>query len=834
MFRVDSAAMVRRLLFLVLLALLWSGCSRDAVPPRTSLTPDVGSLADAPFGSTEAEQDDEDESFAATDAGPAPDDLPALIPGSNAVGQTCTTSDDCDGGQCLPSDDGGICGALCFGPFCQEACESVCTGVMKCQPVPDQVGVACVPAHPVLCRPCMDDGDCKAFDVASCIDYGTEGRFCGAICDPQYPCPDGFSCTLVGGSRQCVADSGSCECRQGAIGAATTCTIANEHGSCSATRRCAPTVKSPDGLLTPCKAQTPRVELCDGQDDDCDGETDEDCVADTDGDGFGDDVDCVIDDAAAYPGAPEVCGDGEDQNCDDVADEGCDSDEDGTLDPDDCSPLNAAIHPNAEDLCLDGIDQDCTGQADEGCEPPPPLDTDMDGTPDAADCAPNDPAVHPGAAEQCNGVDDDCDGLADPAGSAGCTIYNKDKDQDGWGVNANKCQCGKTAPFTATKSGDCNDSDANVFPGALEVCNSQDDNCDGATDPEGASGCQTFFKDADQDGFGVSANKCLCTGAAPHNASKKGDCNDSNASIKPGAPEGCNGADDDCDGSTDEGACVATVCYPGVNNTWDVCFELVPKSSAGTGYSWPGVSGSPNATQYQHPSHLLDLNTASSSTKLAANFTLGEFMQSWKGQWAVYSPKAVEHWQKVRVALGVPLHINSGFRSPGYNSGLSGAATYSRHMFGDAADVTTQGATSLSSIQSKCSNEGADFTKVYTSHVHCDWRWDGLNAGFYGGGAGKPGAAYHLHEGEMDPEVTADVEPPRRAIAVGESLVLTATWSGFEEGTPWVTWKLTGPGLRQVIEPRTSLTLVAEQPGPIEVFWQVGGIISGRFIVEVR
>jgi len=78
-----------------------------------------------------------------------------------------------------------------------------------------------------------------------------------------------------------------------------------------------------------------------------------------------------------------------------------------------------------------------------------------------------------------------------------------------------------------TCTGDCNDGDALVHPGAVEVCNNIDDNCDGRID-EGF----------DQDGDGYST----CNG----------DCNDANPLVHPNAPELCNGIDDNCNGLIDE------------------------------------------------------------------------------------------------------------------------------------------------------------------------------------------------------------------------------------------------------------------------------------------
>ena len=107
--------------------------------------------------------------------------------------------------------------------------------------------------------------------------------------------------------------------------------------------------------------------------------------------------------------------------------------------------------------------------------------------------------------------------------------------------------CQAPAGAVATPE-DCNDDDPAVFPGAGETCNQVDDNCDGATD-EGVA--TSFFEDRDGDGhgrpgFGVWG----CTLPAGYSRDSA-DCNDDTATIRPGAPEACNGWDDDCDGVTD-------------------------------------------------------------------------------------------------------------------------------------------------------------------------------------------------------------------------------------------------------------------------------------------
>src|SRR5262249_26263025 len=89
----------------------------------------------------------------------------------------------------------------------------------------------------------------------------------------------------------------------------------------------------------------------------------------------------------------------------------------------------------------------------------------------------------PPSPEVCNGVDDDCDGTVDPEGSTGCVILFKDADADGYGVDGDtKCLCAPQGLYTAKVGGDCDDFDPTINPGAVEMCNGIDDNCNGMID----------------------------------------------------------------------------------------------------------------------------------------------------------------------------------------------------------------------------------------------------------------------------------------------------------------------------------------------------------------
>jgi hypothetical protein len=97
--------------------------------------------------------------------------------------------------------------------------------------------------------------------------------------------------------------------------------------------------------------------------------------------------------------------------------------------------------------------------------------------------------------------------------------------------------------------GDCDDADASVNSGAVERCNGIDDDCDGVTDNTADS--VTVWADMDGDGHGDPAVSALtCDGPLSGYVDNDADCDDTNPDVRPGAPEDCNGIDDDCDPET--------------------------------------------------------------------------------------------------------------------------------------------------------------------------------------------------------------------------------------------------------------------------------------------
>jgi hypothetical protein len=136
-------------------------------------------------------------------------------------------------------------------------------------------------------------------------------------------------------------------------------------------------------------------------------------------------------------------------------------------------------------------------------------------------------------------------------GCDGITLY-WDADEDAYGSEELGTSPGCAARKNwAAEKGDCNGGDASINPGATEVCNEKDDDCDGDVD-EGTEP-RTLYPDSDSDGFGKpGAESMLYCGSVTGYADNSDDCDDSSAEVHPGASESCNGTDDNCDGKIDE------------------------------------------------------------------------------------------------------------------------------------------------------------------------------------------------------------------------------------------------------------------------------------------
>jgi len=349
-------------------------------------------------------------------------------------------------------------------------------------------------------------------------------------------------------------------------------------------------------------------EDCDnGLDDDFDGDVDcadsdcdsEELCCDDDNDGYLSDTlaclgdDCDDSDADVYPGADEYCNEVDD-DCDvrideepldgdffyadvdsdgygdaDASRESCEAPANHVDNDDDCDDTNRFIYPGAEETC-DDVDQDCDSVIDEDATDFREFYTDSDADgyggddiveaceqPDDAtvtptDCDDSDAAVHPGADEYCNSADDDCDSAVDEDALDFATWYH-DADSDGYGDSTDaEDACDAPADHVADDQ-DCHDANRLIYPGADELCNSTDDDCDSIVDEDPTDGVD-FYADSDSDGYGdPDAAASACSAPADH-VSDATDCDDAEAAIYPGADEYCNETDDDCDDTIDEDA----------------------------------------------------------------------------------------------------------------------------------------------------------------------------------------------------------------------------------------------------------------------------------------
>ncbi len=562
-----------------------------------------------------------------------------LGPEPGGAGFPCASGAECASGFCVPTPDGLQCTVAC-----QDECPFGWMCVLHTPSLPDTLYI-CMPRFMSLCRPCRTNDECfvNGIDAGeACVSYGDEGSFCGSSCQDE-GCPDGYDCTAtedVTGAKaeRCILSDATCACTKSFSdqGASTDCFVTNEWGQCAGNRKCTAAglsectaaiplpdscngkdddcsgavddgsyegacfTDSPfgackgtqacvDGKLV-CNGPAAEPEECDGQDNNCNGTTDEG-FEDTDDDGVADcmendkDGDGTPDGKDNCPGTPNP--DQKDSDLDSLGDS-CDQDDDNDLVADslDCAPLDPKVFPGHAEDC-DGKDNNCNYSVDEGY---PDVDADGlkdcvdddddgDTVPDAGDCKPADPKVFPGAEEGCDGKDNDCDFAVDEGfpnldSDQEADCVDSDDDGDGYGDAQDNCPAMPNKgqeDFDKDQVGDaCDlDADGDSIPDGTDNClllknplqtdtdkdglgDSCDDDLDGDGVANGTDNCPLVAnadqKDLDQDGTGDACEGDKDGDGTPDAA----DCSPLDPAIHPAAAEACDGVDNNCNGITDE------------------------------------------------------------------------------------------------------------------------------------------------------------------------------------------------------------------------------------------------------------------------------------------
>ncbi len=274
-----------------------------------------------------------------------------------------------------------------------------------------------------------------------------------------------------------------------------------------------------------------------------------------------------------------------------------------------------------------------------------------------------------------------------------------------------------------------------------------------------------------------------------------------------------------------------TVCYPTPGS--QVCpkvYALKNHPLANSDYRYrdpftdPSFPGA-NPERYRKPLHVLDLTKMNLSLKASKNFSFGEFLSVSKGPLAILSRIVLERLELMRTDFGRGIQITSGYRSPGYNSGISGSAAWSRHMYGDAVDLVVSGF-SVNGMKRVCEGRGGFALTYEDGHVHCDWRTVPQDADFFGQSS-KSGLQTLA---EIRSALSADlVIEFKQSDSIGH---LSVTGESEEEGSLTREWKLRN--LESGVEYFSSdLEIVtALEPGPYSVSVTVGqALVSETEIV---
>ena len=431
-------------------------------------------------------------------------------PEEGDFGWPCDENIECNSGFCVQTPVGKVCTDTCLEncPPAWACSEVTVTGA--------DTTYICKPKYLHLCDPCESNEDCADIAAANakCLPYGEDGSFCGVDCAEGQGCPTGYSCKSFDGPAgltyfQCAPDAGFCSCSPLAesLGLTTECSVNNDFGSCLGIRACV------EGQgLSQCDGASPEPEVCDNADNDCNGIVDDLGIAQA----------CTVDNEfGSCPGVetcsngnsscvgdeptPELC-DGLDNDCDgetdeDLCDDGDPCTKDTCVQLEDTLECSHAIDDSLlcddgnvctnTDKCEDGV---CVGFNPEICDDGNPCTDDTcDATvgcltafntgecEDGNECTEGDlcanGACQPGAQKTCDDDNPCTSDSCNPAIQGGCVhdIANESAACDSPGLGQcqkAKCSLGTCLPYNADGGG-CTTNDSNCSAGVCSggICN---------------------------------------------------------------------------------------------------------------------------------------------------------------------------------------------------------------------------------------------------------------------------------------------------------------------------------------------------------------------------
>ena len=169
----------------------------------------------------------------------------------------------------------------------------------------------------------------------------------------------------------------------------------------------------------------------------------------------------------------------------------------------------------------------------------------------ADDCDDSNSSRSPSILEICDGIDNNCDGIADDDSAMDAVDWFQDADEDGYGFGPPRGFGCTGRADQVSNNADCDDHASANSPGSPEQCDGFDNNCNGEVDEGETTLGSLFYADDDGDGWGDETRPSLRCDATEGFVELMGDCDDSDATRHPNAEDLCDGVDHDCDGHID-------------------------------------------------------------------------------------------------------------------------------------------------------------------------------------------------------------------------------------------------------------------------------------------